>query len=153
MSNPGQDSIVSCPHCGKANRVRAAAPGAPHCGACGKALPWLVEADQDTFGAAVEQSSLPVLAEFWAPWCGPCRMVAPLVERLSAELAGKLKVVKINTDLAPGLGQRFNVHGIPTLILFDSGQVRDRMTGAPSAAALRRWVDTQLASRQSNPAG
>ena len=137
-----------CPGCGKVNRVRAAARGAPHCAACGVPLPWMVDADQQRFHDAVDESTLPVLAEFWADWCGPCKMVAPVVEQLSRELAGRLKVVKIDADRSPDLSRRFNVRGIPTLILFDKGQVRDRLTGALGAADLRRWLEGHLAARQ-----
>jgi thioredoxin 2 len=148
MNTSKQISIVSCPSCGKRNRVQPAAPGAPHCAACGKPLPWLVHADQANFQAAVEQSPLPVLADFWAPWCAPCRIVEPVVEQLAQQRAGQLKVAKVNSDMAPELSQRFNVRGIPTLILFDKGQVVDRVTGALGPSALRSWVETRLATRQ-----
>jgi len=134
-----------CPACGRLNRVRRVASGAPHCGNCGRPLPWIVDADQSTFHAAVEESSLPVLVDFWAPWCGPCRIVEPAVERVARDLAGRLKVVKVNADLTPELGQRFNVRGIPTLIIFDHGRVVDRQTGA-SPWALPSWVESHLAS-------
>lgn len=140
MSDSDPGSIVACPHCGRRNRVRAAADGAPHCASCGKPLPWLVEAGEATFQAAVERSPLPVLVDFWAPWCGPCKMVEPVVEQMSRELAGRIKVVRINTDEAPALGQRFQILGIPTLVLFDRGEVRDRITGAVDAATMRRWL-------------
>jgi thioredoxin 2 len=110
-----------------------------------------VDVDQTTFCAAAEQSSLTVLVHFWAPWCAPCRIIEPVVERLSRELAGRLKVVRVNSDLAPELGQRFNVRGIPTLILFDRGRRCDRLTGAPNAAALRSWLEGHLASRRREP--
>jgi len=141
-------SIVKCPSCGKGNRVRVAASGAPHCGDCGEPLPWLVEGDQSSFRAAVEQSPLLVLVDFWAPWCGPCQIIEPVVEQLSREHAGHLKVVKVNSDIAPELTQRFNVRGIPTLILFENGQAVDRVTGAPSPPTLRGWVERHLATRQ-----
>jgi thioredoxin 2 len=107
-----------------------------------------MDADSDTFQAAVEESPLPVLVDFWAPWCGPCRIVEPVVEQLSRELAGRLKVIRVNSDLAPDLSQRFDIMGIPTLMLFDKGQLRDRITGAVNARTLRSWLDAQLATGQ-----
>lgn len=138
--------VLTCPHCGQKNRVMVTAAGVPHCARCGSALPWLVEVSTSNFQAAVEASPLPVLADFWAPWCGPCRMVAPAVEKVAADLAGKLKVAKINTDEQPELGNRFGVRSIPTLILFDQGREKDRIVGARPEAALRGWVDSRLGS-------
>jgi thioredoxin 2 len=148
LSQTDADSIVACPNCGKKNRMRAVAPGAPHCGSCGKPLPWLADADENTFSAVVEQSPLPVLVDFWAPWCGPCRMVEPVVRQMAQELAGTLKVVRINSDDTPRLGQRFEIMGIPALILFDKGQVRDRITGAVPAATMRSWLQARLPAHQ-----
>lgn len=136
--------VIACASCGQKNRLRVAASGAPHCGKCGRALPWLVDVTADDFAAAVEQSPLPVLVDFWAPWCGPCRMVAPAVEKLSADMAGKLKVAKVNTDDEPELGGRFGIRGIPTLALFVEGRERDRVSGALPGPALRQWVDSRL---------
>jgi len=147
MSTTGDALTVRCPSCGRANRVRRAAPGAPHCGNCGKPLPWLVDETGDTFHAAVEESALPVLVDFWAPWCGPCRLIEPVVERLARDLAGRLKVVKVNSDLAPELAQRFDVRGIPTLLIFDHGRVVDRQTGA-NPTGLPAWVESRAAARQ-----
>jgi thioredoxin 2 len=150
MNNSSNDlaPTVRCPRCGKVNRVRQAARGVPHCAACGTPLPWVVDADQQGFQAAVEESTLPVLAEFWAGWCGPCKMVAPVVEQMSRELAGRMKVVKIDSDRSPDLSTRFGVRGLPTLMLFDGGQVRDRVTGALGAADLRRWLEAHLPAPQ-----
>jgi thioredoxin 2 len=143
MSEP---KILACPSCGQKNRVRADASGVPHCPKCRKALPWLVETGASDFQAVVERSPVPVLIDFWAPWCGPCRMVAPSLERLSGELAGRLKVAKINTDVEPGQGERFGVQGIPTLVLMQDGRERDRVTGAMGLNALRSWLEARLPS-------
>jgi thioredoxin 2 len=137
--------IIKCPNCGKGNRVPPAASGVPHCGNCGAALPWLTEAGEADFEAVAEKSSLPVLVDFWAPWCGPCRMVSPALEKIANERAGKLKLVKVNTDDAPNLSQRFGIRGIPTLVLLSHGREVARSVGAQPAPALSAWVDGQLA--------
>jgi len=141
MSEP---KVVACPSCAQKTRVRAAAGGVPHCPKCGRALPWLTDSSTMEFKAVVEDSPVPVLIDFWAPWCGPCRIVAPAVEKLSRDLAGKLKAVKVNTDQEPSLQERFGVRGIPTLVLMDASEERDRVTGAMGADALRRWVEPRL---------
>jgi thioredoxin 2 len=99
------------------------------------------------FSAVAEKSPIPVLIDFWAPWCGPCRIVGPAVEKLSEELAGQMKVVKVNTDLAPGLQERFGIRGIPTMILMDGGKERDRVVGALNLNPLRQWVEQRLPAR------
>jgi thioredoxin 2 len=139
-----QPAVVACPSCGKANRVPPAAAGAPHCGHCGAALPWLTESGEDDFSTVVEKSSLPVLVDFWAPWCGPCRMVSPALEQIAKERAGRLKLVKVNTDDAPNLSQRFGIRGIPTLVILAQGKEIGRSVGAQPAPALSNWVDGQL---------
>jgi thioredoxin 2 len=143
MSDP---KVIACPSCGQKNRVRADATGVPFCGKCGKPLPWLAETHASDFGAVVEKSPIPVLIDFWAPWCGPCRIVAPAVERLSEELAGELQLVKLNTDDEPALGQRFGVQSIPTLVLMEGGKESDRVVGALNVNALRSWVQARLPS-------
>lgn len=148
MSEP---TIVTCPKCGQKTRTRSAAEGVPHCPKCGQALPWLTHSATSDFASVVERSPIPVLIDFWAPWCGPCRMVAPAVERLSNELAGRLKAVKVNTDLEPGLQERFGIRGIPTLVLMDGGKERDRITGAMGADALRKWVEPRLPVAPKSP--
>jgi thioredoxin 2 len=142
--NMSEPKVVTCPNCGQKTRVQAAAGGVPHCPKCGRPLPWLTDSSTSDFNAVVENSPIPVLIDFWAPWCGPCRIVAPAVESLSRELAGKLKAVKVNTDQEPGLQERFGVRGIPTLVLMDASKERDRVTGAMGADALRRWVEPRL---------
>jgi thioredoxin 2 len=111
-------------------------------------LPWLTDVDEADFNTVVEKSPIPVLIDFWAPWCAPCRIVAPSVERLSQELAGQMKVAKLNTDLAPSLQERFGIRGIPTLVLMDGGRERDRVTGAMNLNALRQWVEQRLGARK-----
>ena len=107
-------------------------------------LPWLVESSGADFAAVLERSPLPVLVDFWAPWCGPCRMVAPAVEEASRKFAGRLKVVKVNTDESPELGARFGVQGIPTLMVLKGGAVAERVSGALPAPQLLRWVESAL---------
>jgi thioredoxin 2 len=87
---------------------------------------------------------VPVLVDLWAPWCGPCRMVSPALEQIAAELAGQLKLVKVNVDNSPRLQQRFSVQSIPTLLLLRGGQVAARQVGAVPASQLRSWVEQTL---------
>jgi thioredoxin 2 len=138
--------LIKCPNCGRRNRVPAAANGTPRCGNCHKALPWIVDAGDDDFAEVAEQASVPALVDLWAPWCGPCRMVSPALEQLATEMAGKLKLVKVNVDESPKLQQRFGVQAIPTLLLLRNGAVAARQTGAAPAGALRTWLERGLAS-------
>jgi thioredoxin 2 len=135
--------VVACPNCGKRNRVPVAAEGIPRCGNCHRLLPWIAEADAQTFDSAI-QASIPVLVDFWAPWCGPCRMVSPVVERVGRSLAGRLKVVKLNTDEAPDIASRHQVQGIPLLVLIDEGRELDRLVGAVPEPQLRRWLEQHV---------
>ena len=134
---------IACPACLAANRVPAARLGEdPKCGKCGAALldgaP--VELREDQFEAFVQRTQLPVLADFWAPWCGPCRAMAPHFERAAAELKDRVRLVKVNTEEAPGLAQRYGIRAIPTLVLFKGGVEAKRMSGALDAGALARWA-------------
>ena len=140
----GEPTVVTCPVCGRKNRVPAIADGVPRCGNCGTRLPWTADADDATF-VDVVNASVPVLVDLWAPWCGPCRMVSPALEHLAQELAGRIKLVKVNVDAAPGVSQRFSVQGIPTLVILDRDQLLARRSGAAPEPALRAWVEQVLA--------
>jgi thioredoxin 2 len=136
--------VVRCENCGRRNRVPAAATGTPRCGNCHQPLPWIVDAGDEDFTEVAEQAPVPVLVDLWAPWCGPCRMVSPALAQLAGELAGQLKLVKVNVDEAPKLQQRFGVQAIPTLMVLRKGQVIARQAGAAPAPALRAWLEQAL---------
>ena len=108
-------------------------------------LPWIAEAGDDDFAAVAERASIPVLVDFWATWCGPCRMVSPALEQLATERAGVIKLVKVDVDRAPALGQRFQIQAVPTLLVLRGGEVAARQAGAAPVAVLRRWLDDALA--------
>ncbi len=137
--------LVRCEHCGRVNRVPAAASGIPRCGHCHEPLPWIADADDATFGEVAEQARIPVIVNLWAPWCGPCRMVSPALEQLARDLAGKVKLVKVDVDTAPQLSRRFDVQAVPTLLVLRDGQVTARQTGAAPLPALRAWAENALA--------
>jgi thioredoxin 2 len=137
--------LLKCLTCGAANRAPRAklAQGLrPTCGACKAPLPAdnrPVTVTDATFASLVEGSPLPVLLDMWAEWCGPCRMVAPVIDELAGTMAGRVRVAKLNVDANPATAARFGVQSIPTLLVFKAGREVDRMVGAqPKPEIVRR---------------
>lgn len=125
-----------------------AAEGTPRCGNCGSPLAWITDAGDADFAEVAERAKPYVLVDLWATWCGPCRTVGPALERVAHQLAGKVKLVKVDIDQNPRLAQRFQVQAVPTLLLLHKGETISRRTGAAAAPALTRWVEESLAARR-----
>lgn len=135
---------VVCPHCGKTNRLPAErAAERPDCGACGQPLftgrP--LEMDEARFDDYLRRTDLPVVVDFWASWCAPCRMMAPQFEQAAERLAGRVQFLKVDSDANPQLSQRYRIRSIPTLTLFRNGREVRRTAGAMSAAQIEAWLE------------
>ena len=141
---------IACTSCGAVNRAPAsklAAGARPACGSCHQPLftgePYEVAAE-DQFERLLAQTSLPILVDFWAPWCGPCLQMAPQFKAAAEALEPRLKLMKVDTDNLPGVAGRNGIRGIPTMILFVNGKEIARQSGAMSAKAIEQWVGQHL---------
>jgi len=138
------DSLhIVCPHCHTTNRVaRANLGSAPDCGSCHKPLfeAHSTALDEGSFDKHINRNHIPVLVDFWAPWCGPCRQMAPGFEQAAKQLEPNIRVAKVDTEANQALGARFNIRSIPTLALFVGGREVARQAGAMGAADIVRWA-------------
>lgn len=147
MSEP---QLIRCGNCGATNRIppeKLQAGRSPVCGRCKQPLsvsPKPIEITDANFVDEVERSPLPVLVDMWAPWCGPCRMVSPIVEELAAQLSGRMRVAKLNVDQNPETSGRFRIQSIPALLIFKGGREVERLVGAQPKSEILRHVERFL---------
>lgn len=139
--------VVVCPSCQSANRIPSARLGdGPRCGKCKSPLftGHPISLSDQTFDRHLQRSDIPLVTDFWAAWCGPCKMMAPFFERAAAELEPRVRLVKVNTDENPMLAQRYRINSIPTTVAFKGGKELARQPGAMNLQQLLQWINAQL---------
>ncbi len=142
-----RDRQIVCPHCGAVNRMKAGRPAAEaRCGACKEALfeGHPVEADPAMFEKQIARSEVPVLIDVWAPWCGPCKMMAPHFAEAAKVLEPSMRLMKLNSEDHPDVAGRLGIRGIPTMLLYRGGREIARVSGAMSARQIVDWANAQL---------
>lgn len=149
ISSDERGLIAPCPSCGQRNRLRyEKLSDPPRCAKCGTALSLPAEpidlANDDAFDALIARSPLPVMVDFWAEWCGPCKMIAPILDDIAKEYTGRLKIAKLNIDENLGTPPKYGIRGIPTLMLFKNGNVEATKVGAVSKSQLAAFIDSNI---------
>ena len=142
-------SVFRCSQCGQINRIREPQDGSrtPRCGKCKAALDTSgapQDVDSKSLSSAIRNSPVPVLVDLWAPWCGPCRMVAPVLDAVGRERKGELMVLKLNSDDNPDVSAKLQIRGIPTMLLYKGGKEHARQAGAMSKPQLGSWLDSHI---------
>jgi thioredoxin 2 len=139
----GAGRHIVCPHCAAVNRVPASKDATTgKCGKCHRPLftGHAVPATAATFPKHIQQNDIPVVVDFWAEWCGPCKMMAPIYERVAAELEPEFRFLKVDTEAEPALAAKYGIRSIPTLMLFKNGTVAAQRAGASDALSLKNWL-------------
>jgi thioredoxin 2 len=140
------ERLIKCPACGTTNRLPQVAPGRKIiCGKCKTRIESPVEVTDTSFAEQIERSSTPVLLDLWAEWCGPCHMLAPTIDQIASELAGRVKVAKLNIDENPNTAARFGVRSIPTLLVLRDGKEVDRLVGVQPKQEIVRRLEKVIA--------
>ena len=150
MASQADSAVVACPSCGTKNRTPVAVSGRPRCANCQADLPWLVDATDANFRDAIRTRRL-VLVDLWAPWCGPCQLVAPILQKLSVEYRARLKVVKVNVDQNPQTSMDYRAQSIPMMVFLHNGETLETVIGAQPEPAMRRKIEQHLAAIGTSP--